>query len=463
MPVTRLRRVLALAAVTTTLFAIAPGSASALTVTHQSATSCDQHSSRTNWTHALQLPQFNVPGGTLTAVTVSWDLSITSDYRVESEDNEPQTVTLTLDNADAQLVIPGVTTAAASLPAGGRTYSFTAWDGTTDYAGTSGATGGFGVGRAAAFGTASNPAAWTGAGTVSLPATAAALTHHNLSGNHDLKWTTVATASACVTYTYTTELLVCIGDYVWHDDDHDGIQDPTETPVEGRPITVTDAAGHVIGTATTDSSGRWIACGLEPSTACVVSVDLPDGWTVTRVGQGADRGLDSDGFATASGDATIPCVTTPSGEDRTFDVGIYQPPTPIETPAPTPASLRMSKASNRNVIGSRAVVTFTVRVTNRGQSAVRNLRVCDTPPTQLAFTTRPRGATMRNGQLCWTVRALGGGRTVTYRYTMRAASVASRMCVSNRATAVASTGGSASARDGVCIRATRLGVLKLAG
>jgi uncharacterized repeat protein (TIGR01451 family) len=462
MPVHAIRRALLLAVTLVTVFALAPSSASALTLTHQSATVCDSHASRTNWTHALQLPQFSVPGGTLRAVTVSYDLSITSDYRVESEDNDAQTVTLTLDNADGQLTIPGLTTATAGLPTGDRTYSFTAWDGTTDFAGTSGATGGFGVARAASTG---NPAAadWIGAGLVSLPANASALTHHNLSGNHDLKWTTTATASACVTYTYTTELLVCIGDYVWYDDNTNGLQQTAEAGVAGRPVTVTDAAGNVLASTTTNADGRWIACGLEPSTACVITVDLPDGWTVTKLGDGTDPTRDSNGFVTSSGDATIPCVTPPTGEDLTFDVGIYQPPTPAEAPAPTPASMRLTKSSNTNAIRSRGLVTFTVRVTNRGQRAVRDLRVCDTPPAQLAFTTRPRGATMRNGQLCWNVRALAGGRTITYRYTMRAANVAARQCVMNRATAVAGSGGSASARDAVCIRATRLGVLKLAG
>lgn len=463
MRATILRRSLLLAASLATVLALAPASASALTLTHQTPTSCDSYSHVTDWDRVLQLPKFNVAGGTLVSATVSREASITSDYRIETLNGKSRTDTLFLNNAEVHLLVPGFASLDASLRPAQRTYQFTAYDGTIDFVGTSGATGGFGTAQDAQTSAAASLAMWIGSGSVSIPASSIADTSSTLSGNFRSEWDTTSTVNACVTYTYTTEILVCIGDYVWYDDNTNGLQQSAEGGVADRTVTVTDAAGNVLATTTTNKDGRWIACGLEPSTACVVSVDLPDGWTVTKLGDGSDPTRDSNGFVTPTGDATIPCVTPPEGQDLTFDVGIYRAPLPAEAPSPTPASMRLTKSSNTNQINSRGLVTFTVRVTNRGQQAVRNLRVCDTPPGQLAFTTRPRGSSMRSGQLCWTVRTLNAKRTLTYRYTMRAANVAARQCVTNRATAVASAGGTASARDNVCIRATRLGVLKLAG
>jgi uncharacterized repeat protein (TIGR01451 family) len=457
-----LRRSLVLTASLLAMLALAPTSASALTVTRQSATSCDSYSALTDWSRNLQLPRFNVAGGTLVAVTVSREASIRSDYRVESRNGTSRTDTLSLNDAQVRFDVPGFAPTIAQLPSGTRTYSFSAFDGTVDFGGTSGATGGFGVAQDSGAGVAPSTAGWSGTGFVTIPATSSAATSSTLSGNYRLEWDTTSDARACVTYTYTEEVLVCIGDYVWYDTDRDGVQDPGETGVAGRPISVTGPGGAVLGATTTNADGYWKVCQMEPSTPCVVSVDLPDGWSLSPAFQGGDRTIDSDAIASGA-DATINCITPPSGEDLTFDTGINRAPTPVDAPTPVPARLRVVKTSGSDVINSRGTVTFVVRVTNRGGLTVRDLRVCDAPPSQLAFTTRPRGATMSSGQLCWNVARLMPGRTITYRYTMRASNVAARQCVVNRATAVATVGGSAAARDTVCIRPTELGILQLAG
>lgn len=448
-----------------------PADASALTVIKQTPTSCDAHSALTDWNRTLSLPQFAVPGGTLTAVTVSQEVSVRSDYRVESRNGAARTDTLTLDGATVRVEVPGLTPTAAQLSAGTRSYSLTAFDGTIDYSGSSGATGSFGVAGDSSIQTPAQQSAWIGSGLVYATATSSASTNSTLSGNYRLEWDTTSDVKVCVTYTYTENVLVCIGDYVWHDVNKNGIQEAGEASVPDRPVSVMSPAGVVLGMATTDANGLWKVCNLEPSQSCVVNVDLPDGWTLTSAFQGPDRAVDSDGRP-AGTDATLSCVTPPSGEDLTFDVGIYKsevPEEPDAAPAPPatrpPAAPRiaMTKQANRNAILSRGMVTFTVRVVNRGGQPVRNLRVCDTPPAQLAFSSRPRGATVRNGQLCWSAARLLPGRSMTYRYTMRATNVASMQCVVNRVTATSGTGGAASARDNVCIRATRLGVLQLAG
>lgn len=437
-----------------------PASSMALTVTKTTAPACDTHRDLTDWSRGLSLPRFSVPGVTLTGVTVSRFVEVRSDYRIESRNGAARHDTLTLARAVVELDLPGAATIGANLAAGTRDYSFTAFDGTVDYAGTSGATGGFGVGQDSRVDVLS-PAGWVGAGVIVLDARADAATSSTLSGNFRAEWDTIAEVRACVTYTYTEEILVCIGDYVWYDTNKDGIQDPGEQGVAGRTIVVTDANGRPLGTTTTDPNGRWKVCQLEPSTACIVDVDLPDGWNVTGYKTGT-RATDSDGIP-AGTDARIPdCMTPPSGEDLTFDVGIHQNPVPVEAPAPSPGALRLTKVANAKTIRSGGVVRFTVRVTNRGGRVLRNVRVCDLPPSQFVFTARPRNTTLRNGQLCWTLKTLRAKKTVTLRYAMRAARVPARTCAVNRVTGLA-PGTSASARRTVCIRPTTLGMLQLAG
>ncbi|MEO6867505.1 MAG: SdrD B-like domain-containing protein, partial [Gaiellales bacterium] len=280
------------------------------------------------------------------------------------------------------------------------------------------------------------------------------------SSNVGVLITTSANAQACVTYTYTENVLVCIGDYVWYDDNKDGIQDPNETGVAERSVTVVDANGTPMGTTRTDANGRWKICQLEPSTACVAKVDLPDGWNLTTPYTGT-RATDSNGLPDGTDAQITDCLTPPEGEDLTFDVGIHKTP-PTAAPSPRPAGkMRMSKVANRKSMASGSIVRYTVRVTNKGGRAIRNVRVCDTPPTQLAFTSKPRGAKLRNGQLCWTVKLLRAKKTASMRYTMRAANVPTRVCTINRVTA-ATEGSTSSARHTVCIRPTKLGLLKLA-
>jgi len=48
-----------------------------------------------------------------------------------------------------------------------------------------------------------------------------------------------------------------IGNRIWFDSDEDGVQDPSEAPIEGVIVHLYDAAGNGIATTTTDSDGRY--------------------------------------------------------------------------------------------------------------------------------------------------------------------------------------------------------------
>ena len=68
---------------------------------------------------------------------------------------------------------------------------------------------------------------------------------------------------------------VQIGNYVWLDTDHDGIQDPCESPLVGVNVTLYTTSGSVVATKTTDGNGEYYfstSDGLLPNTMYYVAV-----------------------------------------------------------------------------------------------------------------------------------------------------------------------------------------------
>lgn len=124
-----------------------------------------------------------------------------------------------------------------------------------------------------------------------------------------------------------------LGDYVWFDADHDGIQD--EAPSNGRNgVTVelldingvrvpTDLSGAPIGPKVTANDGfgnpgYYRFDNLVPGYYKVRFSDLPDGFAPSPLDQGGDDALDSDGVVT-------PAVGVAGGQhDPTLDFGFWE-------------------------------------------------------------------------------------------------------------------------------------------
>ncbi|MBD3825212.1 MAG: hypothetical protein IE916_12020, partial [Epsilonproteobacteria bacterium] len=101
-----------------------------------------------------------------------------------------------------------------------------------------------------------------------------------------------------------------IGDTVWFDDNHDGIQDPTEKGVYGVKVTLLDTTcTTMISEAVTDTAGTYTFRDLTPNSYCVKFSDTPAGYQITSTHAG-----------------TVSGVTLTEGEiNLTVDMGIYNP------------------------------------------------------------------------------------------------------------------------------------------
>ncbi|MFB7629924.1 SdrD B-like domain-containing protein [Streptomyces sp. NPDC056149] len=156
---------------------------------------------------------------------------------------------------------------------------------------------------------------------------------------------------------------VQIGNLVWFDADHNGIQDPGKPLLPGATINLLDADGKKVATTKTDAAGEYYFGGvgaayqLTPGAKYTVQFDVCTADTskvpgqpaagqlrFTRPHAGNDRAHDSNVIPPTTGRlcngyAPVTAPDKPGGVDHTIDAGVY---VPKATPTPTPTPTRTS-------------------------------------------------------------------------------------------------------------------------
>ena len=117
-----------------------------------------------------------------------------------------------------------------------------------------------------------------------------------------------------------------LGDYVFADNNNNGIQDAGDSPIQGALVQLF-VNGVASTTALTDASGLYCFTGLTPGSVNLYSVSFttPAGLTATTPLSGTDKAKDSDaGADVATGRSQS--VTLASGENnKTIDAGYVTP------------------------------------------------------------------------------------------------------------------------------------------
>ncbi|HEC2157067.1 hypothetical protein B4W72_01960 [Staphylococcus delphini] len=113
-----------------------------------------------------------------------------------------------------------------------------------------------------------------------------------------------------------------IGDFVWRDEDHNGVQNEGERGLEGVIITLKTADGTVVGTTTSDENGHYQFSNVQKG-KYIVEFAVPEGYEATSQHTTADTTKDSDGLI-AHIDVTQ--------DDMTIDAGFF----PLENWNPQP-------------------------------------------------------------------------------------------------------------------------------
>ncbi|MBK9927461.1 MAG: sortase [Anaerolineales bacterium] len=113
-----------------------------------------------------------------------------------------------------------------------------------------------------------------------------------------------------------------LGDRVWNDLDADGIQDGSETGIDGVTVNLYSSTGTLVATTTTSGGGLYLFDNLTPGDYYVEFIP-PTGYVLSSQNQGGDDAADSDANTTTGVTAT---TTLTSGEnDLTWDAGVHQP------------------------------------------------------------------------------------------------------------------------------------------
>jgi uncharacterized repeat protein (TIGR01451 family) len=177
---------------------------------------------------------------------------------------------------------------------------------------------------------------------------------------------------------YVPNKKASIGNFVWYDNDHDGIQDAGELGVPNVSVQLLDSVGNVVATTATDVNGFYQFTDLEPGTYSIKFVlnSLPNGYVPSSPNSGSDDAKDSD--ANPSTGQTSPTELIATENDLTWDMGIY-------IPAKYDLALKKSLAANQTNFTPGSDVTFTLTVYNQGDLAVRNVTVTDYIPTGLTL------------------------------------------------------------------------------
>ncbi|MGA7719790.1 MAG: SdrD B-like domain-containing protein [Ignavibacteriaceae bacterium] len=113
-----------------------------------------------------------------------------------------------------------------------------------------------------------------------------------------------------------------IGDFVWNDANHNGIQDAGETGIANVTVNLYTTAGTLVSTTTTNSSGKYLFSNLSAGSYYIQFV-IPAGYTVSPALQGSDTTLDSNPNSTGK---TGTIYLTAGQNNLTIDCGMY--PTP---------------------------------------------------------------------------------------------------------------------------------------
>jgi uncharacterized repeat protein (TIGR01451 family) len=121
----------------------------------------------------------------------------------------------------------------------------------------------------------------------------------------------------------------------------------------------------------------------------------------------------------------------PPDPDGPTPAPVPPPPPPFVPPGPAGTRLALRKRGSTKRAAPGDTITYRLRVTNTGEAAALQMRLCDTPLPGLTFVSTP-GFDRSGGRACTTIARLEAGKSTTLTVTARVTALASTY-VFNRA------------------------------
>ncbi|MBK9510094.1 MAG: carboxypeptidase regulatory-like domain-containing protein [Cytophagaceae bacterium] len=206
-----------------------------------------------------------------------------------------------------------------------------------------------------------------------------------------------------------------LGDYVWYDWNNNGIQDSGETPIQGVVVKLVDqlgnpakdADGNNVASATTDANGKYEFSNLKPGLTYVVQFTAPNGYKPSAKDQGADDAKDSDADPTTGKSQQI--LLTSGENNSTIDAGFTQV-----------ADLELVKTVSNATPNVGDVVTFTIKVDNKGPQAATNVVIEDAVPNGYeTISAISGGGTLAGSTITWNVPNIAANGSTSLTFTAK--------------------------------------------
>ncbi len=216
----------------------------------------------------LDLPQFDPNLGTLKRVELESRLILNMSYAFENYNTQTRNVSLSYFDTTS-ITGPGLLTGGNFIYSQDTllsNYSLSPNDNVllsgTDYVEDSLLLGDFSSDTS--FTDALNLATFTGNGILNYLANGIANTVSQSSGNVYRLVLTLGSVELRVRYIYCKPVCAKIGDFVWHDLDKDGIQDPGEPGIAGVAVSLFGENGNLVATTLTDAFGDYLFDNVLP-------------------------------------------------------------------------------------------------------------------------------------------------------------------------------------------------------
>lgn len=171
-------------------------------------------------------------------------------------------------------------------------------------------------------------------------------------------------------------VLGSIGDFIWNDANHNGIQDPGETGIANVTVKLYNCNDNsLVATTNTNASGAYLFSSVAAGSYYVQFV-VPGGYTVSPATQLINPALDSNPDATGK----TSCFTLAAGENNlTIDAGMY---------VPGSTSVLLTKDDGRVFMAdSGSTDTYMIHFANTGNVALNNVTITDTLPDGLSYVS----------------------------------------------------------------------------
>ncbi len=167
--------------------------------------------------------------------------------------------------------------------------------------------------------------------------------------------------------------LSTLGDKVWYDENHNGVQDTDEPAVKDVKVVLYESdCTTVISDTRSDENGQYLFIDLEPKEYCIGFEELPVGYQFTpnydNTGAGNELDCNVD-----PGTGKTPVITLPHAtDDRTWDMGII--------PKCKDEEDRVLRVFDDNITASTtgSVTTVNILANDHGNLDIESIRFVDT-------------------------------------------------------------------------------------